>query len=775
MTDPLPGVRRCALMMLLALCALPAWAEDAGPTVASAARAAIIPAPAQAQALAGEFVITAATPLHADGDAARAAAHHFQAWTGASLATPAATHASASASDGITFVLDPKADPAAESYQLEVTPQHVRVSASQASGLFYGAVSLWQLATPAADGSLRVAATRITDAPRFGWRGFMLDSARHFWSVDEIKQLLDAMALHKLNTFHWHLTDDQGWRIEIKKYPKLTGIGSCRTPAGDAGRDAAGQPVNYCGYYSQAQIREVVRHAAERHITVLPEIDVPGHAQAAIAAYPELGVLGTRPAVSNQWGVHSYLFNTEESTFRFLEDVLTEVMALFPGRYVHVGADEAVKDQWQASARVQARMRELGVADEFHMQSHIIKRLETFLEAHDRRLIGWDEILEGGLPPEATVMSWRGTEGGLEAARQGHDVVMTPKSHLYLDYLQTGSTDEPPGRPAQVTLAQVYGFEPVPDALDASLRHHILGLQANLWTEHTRTVARLHHHLFPRLAALAEVGWTPVARKDYADFLQRLPAQLQRYQALGLGYAQTPFQVIIGAPSGDGDHAARVELQNPLGYAVRYTLDGSAPSAGSPLYQQPLSLPVPTTLRAAAFFDGRALAPANTRRIDAASLLSRNDDELDTCPEAGRLLLRLEDDGPREGERALFNVTIFNPCWRWVDAPLREVARVQVRAGRIPYYFQLAHDEKNRRFEPAASAHGELLLRTGDCQGEPVARVPLPAQPGADGFVDLQVALPASARQAQALCINFSGDTRPTMWVLDQVRLVRDE
>ena len=735
------------------------------------ARPSLIPAPAHAQTLAGKFVLTSATPLHARGDAARSAAHHFRSWLGASLPTPLTL--SDGSGNGIEFVLDPQAADNIEGYQLQVTPQHVRVSASDARGLFYGAVSLWQLTTRAPDGTLRISAVRINDAPRFGWRGFMLDSARHFWSVDESKRLLDAMALHKLNTFHWHLTDDQGWRIEIKQYPKLTEIGSCRTPAGDAGRDASGQPVRYCGYYSQQQIREVVAYAAERHITVLPEIDVPGHAQAAIAAYPQLGVLGSRPEVSNQWGVHSYLFNTEESTFRFLEDVLTEVIALFPGRYVHVGADEAVKDQWQASARVQARMRELGVADEFHMQSHIIKRLEKFLEAHDRRLIGWDEILEGGLPPEATVMSWRGTEGGLEAARQGHDVVMTPKSHLYLDYLQTGSRDEPPGRPAQVTLAQVYGFEPVPDALAPALRQHILGLQANLWTEHTRTVQRLHHHLFPRLAALAEVGWTPVERKDYADFLQRLPAQLKRYQAQGIGYAQTPFQVSISAPQRHGDAAARVELQNPLGYAVHYSLDGSEPTAASPQYQQPLSLTLPTTVRAAAFFDDQPLAASSVRTIDAASLLTRHDDELDTCPEAGRLLLRLEDDGPREGERALFNVTIFNPCWRWTDAPLRDVAQVQVRAGRIPYYFQLAHDEKNRKFEPASSVHGELLVRTGDCKGEPVARVLLPATPDADGFVNLQASLPASARTAQGLCLNFSGDTRPTMWVLDQVKLLR--
>jgi hexosaminidase len=282
--------------------------------------------------------------------------------------------------------------------------------------------------------------------------------------VGEIKQMLDAMALHKLNTFHWHLTDDQGWRIEIKQYPELTKIGDCRIPAGDGGLDAAGRSKPYCGYYTQEQIRDVVRYAAALHITIVPEVDVPGHATAAIAAYPQLGVLDTPPVVSNEWGVNTNLFNVEESTFVFLENVLGEVVDLFPGAYVHVGGDEAVKDQWKASARVQERIRELGVKDEAGMQSYLIKRLEKYLVAKHRRLIGWDEILEGGLPEEATVMSWRGIEGGITAANQGHDVVMAPSSELYLDYLQTDSPNEPPGRPATIPLKQVYAFEPVPAA-----------------------------------------------------------------------------------------------------------------------------------------------------------------------------------------------------------------------------------------------------------------------------------------------------------------------
>ncbi len=369
-------------------------------------------------------------------------------------------------------------------------------------------------------------------------------------------------------------------------------------------------------------------------------------------------------------------------------------------------------------------------------------------------------------------MSWRGTEGGLEAATQGHDVVMTPKSHLYLDYHQTTSPNEPPGRPTQVPLEKVYGFEPVPEALAPSLRHHILGLQANVWTEHTRYYARLQHHLYPRLAALAEVGWTPAARKDYADFLQRLPTQLQRYRSLGIGYAKTPFEVVVTAREQRESGKAQVALANPLGYEIRYTVDGSAPSADSPLYTAPFPVTPPAEVRAAAFFDGKPLTESTGQLVDHEWLRRRTSDALASCPEGGRLLLRLEDDGPRDGERAMFNVTIFNPCWQWPQADLAGIARLQVRAGRIPYYFQLAHDEANRKFEPARSAHGELLVRAGSCKAEPFATVPLPAQPDADGFVTLDAALPAGLTGQQDLCLVFTGDTRPEMWVLDEVRLV---
>ena len=747
---------------------------DASPAPASAAPpVSLIPLPASVEHGEGRFDLTAATPLLAEGEGARTVATQFAKLLAEGFAVEPALSDGTGAAGAIRFAIDPARDGAgAESYLLEVTPDGATVSAGDAAGLFYGAMTLLQLAAADDAGAVTLPAVRIEDAPRFGWRGFMMDPSRHFWTVEQVKQVIDAMALHKLNTLHWHLTDDQGWRVEIKQYPKLTEIGGCRVPAGDGGIEpSTGKPRQYCGFYTQDQVRDIVAYAAARHITVVPEINQPGHATAAIAAYPELGSTDRKLVPSSEWGVFPNLFNTEESTIAFLEDVIGELIPLFPGTYFHVGGDEAVKDQWEASPRVQERMREVGAKTEMEMQSHIVARLEKFLAAHGKRLVGWDEILEGPMPPEATVMSWRGIEGGLKAAREGHDVVMSPSSDLYLDYLQTSSPHEPPGRPATIPMKQVYDFEPVPAALEEGQRHHILGLQANMWTEHTRTFERLQHNVFPRLAAVAETGWTPQARKDYAGFVQRLPAQLERYRRWGIGYAQTPFQVDATAEDDRKAGTAIVTLANPLGYEVRYTNDGSEPTATSALYTAPVPVTLPAALRAAAFADGKALAAPRTFAYDAASMLSRTDEQLATCPDAGRLLLRLEDDGPADGERAIFNTTIFYPCWQWNGADLEGVASVKVRAGRIPYYFQLAHDEPARRFEPARSAHGELDIHAGGCGGERIASVPLPAAPGADGFVEVVAPLAEELAGRHDLCLRFTGDTRPAMWVLDRATL----
>lgn len=754
-----PSIRAIVLLPLL----LVAGTAASAATVASPLP--LVPMPAEVQRATGHFVVTGATPVRFADSRAQAAAEEFVRLAAATRGlTLQASAGPARRRGDIEFRIDPQAGAAPEAYSLRVEPGRIVVSAPEPRGLFYGAVSLWQLLSADPNGAVTVPALAIADAPRFAWRGLMLDSARHMQSVAEIKQLLDIMSLHKLNTFHWHLTDDQGWRIEIKRYPRLTEVGGCRIPLTVPGSAPA---PRYCGYYTQDQVREVVAYAASRHITVVPEFDMPGHAQAAVAAYPELGVTGTTPPVSAEWGVHKYLFNVDEPTFEFLENVMAEMIPLFPGTYFHVGGDEAVKDQWRASASVQEHMRKLGIGSEAELQSWFIHRLEAYLSTHGKRLIGWDEILEGGLPAEATVMSWRGIEGGLEAASEGHDVVMAPSTDLYFDYLQTTSANEFPGRPATIPMAQVYAFDPVPKALPADRRHHIIGVQANAWTEHMRSFARVQHAILPRLAALSEIAWTPVERKDWAGFLARLPAQLAWYRALHVGYAQTPFEVVSEVVPGD-DGKATVTLANALGYRdIRYTLDGGEPSAASPAYTGPFETTLPATLRATVFVAGAAIAASTDRRLDAASLLTRSDEELQMC--TGALMLRLEDDGPATGERAIFNADIFNPCWSWKAAPLAGIGEIVVRAGRIPYNFQLAGDEKHRKFQPAVTAHGELRVSAG-CDGPVLATAPLPADAEADGFLTLTLPI-AATTQAQDLCVVFTGDTRPAYWVLDRLTL----
>lgn len=431
---------------------------------------------------------------------------------------------------------------AAEGYSLVSSPWRIVISAGDSRGLLYGAVTLWQLLSRQ-NGSFTIPALTIEDSPRFRWRGLMLDSARHYQPPEFIRKFIDVMALHKLNVLHWHLTDDQAWRLEIKKYPRLTEVGAWRVPAGPAAAadidPATGKPRLHGGFYSQEEVREIVAYATSRNITIVPEIDMPGHASAAIAAYPKLAVL-EQPSkdVPADWGVYPNLFNVEESTFQFLEDVLAEVVTLFPSQYIHVGGDEAVKDQWQASRRVQARMRELGAKDEHEMQSYFIRRMEKFLTAKGRRMIGWDEILEGGLAPNATVMSWRGIDGAVAAAAAGHDTVLSPQPTLYFDR-RPFETPSSPGRVEISTLEDVYAFDPAPAAIEEQQRKHILGVQANIWTEHIRTPQRVEFMAFPRAAAIAEVGWSQ--NKDWVGFSQRMSAQLERYKLLDVRFAEAPL------------------------------------------------------------------------------------------------------------------------------------------------------------------------------------------------------------------------------------------
>jgi hexosaminidase len=391
-----------------------------------------------------------------------------------------------------------------------------------------------------------VPAVLVEDSPRFRWRGMHLDVARHFMPREFVLRYIDLLALHRMNSFHWHLTEDQGWRIEIRKYPRLTEVGAWRTETlvGRMTSDPAARVYDgtrHGGSYTQEEIREVVEYARRRFINVVPEIEMPGHSQAAIAAYPELGNTGDTLPVWTHWGVTPNILNVEESTIRFMQDVLTEVLELFPGPFIHIGGDEAPKTQWEQSPRAQARMRELGLANEEELQSWFIRRMDAFLVERGRRLVGWDEILEGGLAPNATVMSWRGTSGGLAAARAGHDVVMAPTSHTYFDYYQSRDREsEPLAIGGFLPLDTVYAFEPIPAELEPRFHHHILGAQGQVWTEYMKTPSHVEYMAFPRVAALAEVVWTPKERRDVADFRERLATHLRRLDALGVNYRRQP-------------------------------------------------------------------------------------------------------------------------------------------------------------------------------------------------------------------------------------------
>jgi hexosaminidase len=439
----------------------------------------------------------------------------------------------------VHLTVDPAyADTSRESYYLVADAGGVQITGRTHAGVFYGIQSLRPLVRAHRRSGWMVPAVEIHDSPRFGYRGMHLDVARHFFPVEFVKRYIDLMSRHKLNTFHWHLTEDQGWRIEIKRYPRLTEIGAYRkeTMVARNFNPYVGDATPHGGYYTQEQVREVVAYAAERYITVIPEIEMPGHAMAALAAYPELACTPGPFEVATRWGVFNDVFCPSETTFEFLEGVLTEVMDLFPSQYIHIGGDEVPKVRWRESDVAQAVMRREALANEEELQSWFIRRIETFLKRNGRRLIGWDEILEGGLAPDATVMSWRGNAGGIAAARQGHDVIMSPNSHLYFDHFQGPRATEPLAIGGNSPLQRVYSFEPVPDSLTAVESRHILGAQANMWTEYMKTESHVEYMMFPRLLALAEVVWSPREARNWESFQWRLPAQLTMLDRLGVNY-----------------------------------------------------------------------------------------------------------------------------------------------------------------------------------------------------------------------------------------------
>lgn len=602
-----------------------------------------------------------------------------------------------------------------EAYALTVTPGGAVITAAGDHGLLYGAMSLEQLAGAPGKGMVRIPAVTLSDAPRFAWRGLMIDTARHFQPLASIRAVIDGMVAVKLNVLHLHLTDDQGWRFEVKKYPRLTQVGAWRTEP----ETGQGPGPRSGGFYTQDELRALVAYAAARGITIVPEIDLPGHAQALVAAYPDLGVLGGTPPVSGDWGVNPYLFNPGPQGMAFVKDVLDELMAVFPSTYIHLGGDEAVKDQWERAAQVQAQMRALGIKTENGLQSWMIDQLGAYLAQHGRRLIGWDEILEGGLPPSASVMSWRGEAGAVDAANAGHDVVLSPAPNLYLDNLQSDRGDAPPGRIAIQTLEAVYRYDPMPKGIGADKAGHVLGAQANAWAEYLVTPWQVQHKIFPRIGALAESVWSDPARpKDYKDFLARLDPQMRRWRAGGLEVADSALAVDfkIAQPRGAALDATRLTValatQAPYG-TIRYTLDGKAPTARSRAYAAPLQVAPGTVITAADFApDGVALSTPRRFDVTRDALLTTANSALSACPR-GALGLRVPLNADATANGPAYNVNIFDACMADDHAPLAHAKAITVQVARLPRNYGLAHDQHAVIARYATSPFGELVVSAG--------------------------------------------------------------
>jgi len=527
------------LGVLTGVLLLPAWAGAATNSPA------VIPQPASLAFESGAFTLTADTPIRA-GEGTRDAADWLAARLRHSTGFTLPIEAAGASTGGIRLELNsshPELGP--EGYMLHVTPAGVVIGAGSGAGVFYGVQTLLQLLPPEVYGGSKVADVRwevpsvsITDSPRFAWRGLLVDVARHFIPADDLKTFIDGMAVHKFNTLHLHLTDDQGWRIEIKKYPRLTEVGSIRKESPLPGKRNQGDGMPYGPFfYTQDEIRDLVAYAQARHITIVPEIDMPGHLLSLLTPYPELSCTGGPFEVRTRWGVEpDVLCLGNSNSIPFMKDILGEVLDLFPSRFVHIGGDEVPRVRWQHCPKCQAVMKREGFTREAQLQTWFNEQIQTYLNEQGRRLIGWDEILEGGLTPGSAVMSWRGTEGGIKAAAAGHDVVMSPNSYLYLDYGQTKGPDRMEYIGGFVSLEKVYGYEPVPAQLPAEQQRHILGAQGNLWGEYIWNLSDLEYKAYPRAAALAEVVWSPVQRRSFEDFARRWSVHQRRLQAMGINF-----------------------------------------------------------------------------------------------------------------------------------------------------------------------------------------------------------------------------------------------
>ena len=516
-------------------------------------------------------------------------------------------------SNAIILALKKNAVIGSDGYLLNVTASNITITANTKAGIIYGLQSLFQtLPQIRTNADLLVPVMDIVDYPRFKWRGMHLDVSRHFFSPEMVKEYINLLASYKLNMFHWHLVDDQGWRMEIKKYPKLTSIGAWRVDKTDlawAERPLAkeGEPTTYGGFYTQNQIKDIIKYATERNVTVVPEIEMPGHVASAITAYPFLSC-SQKPQFNitggNYTSASSNYCAGNEETFKFLENVLDEVVALFPSKYIHLGGDEVDKTSWKSCPRCQAKIAKEGLKDVDELQSYFMRRMEKYLISKKRKMIGWDEILEGGLAPEATVMSWRGEAGGIEAAKMKHDVIMTPGTPVYFDHYQAGPEGEPMAIGGFNTLKMVYDYEPIPAELNETEQKYVLGAQANVWTEYITTQAQLEYMVLPRMLALAEVVWTPKESKNWIDFSNRLAYHFRGFEQKGYNFSEGNFKVAIKAAPKDGKTFVSLTTDSPKG-EIYYSLDGSEPDTTALRYSAPFSIDSTLTLKAITVINGK--------------------------------------------------------------------------------------------------------------------------------------------------------------------------
>ena len=730
----------------------------------------LVPLPASVQRLPQAFTVANGTAISARGHGAAVAARllNERVRTDRGLALPLSN------SGAIRIERDGsiKGD---EAYRLTVDNRGIRIAAATDSGLIHGAMTLAQLLSPDSrfGRPVTLPGLRIDDAPRFRWRGYMADVARHFQPIESLKKNVDQMAALKLNMLHLHLTDDQGWRVEIKRYPDLTRIGAWRTEPNAGGSP----PKRYGGFYTQAQLKDLVAYAAERGITIVPEIDLPGHAQAVVASYPEYGVFGDRPLVSGDWGVNPYLIDPGPKGIAFVKNVLDEIMAIFPGPYIHMGGDEAIKDQWQRSPRVQALMKEKGIKSENAVQSYLIREFDAYLRAHGRRLIGWDEILEGGgLPKSATVMSWQGEKGAIEASKEGHDVVLSPAPTLYLDNLQSWLPDEPPMRPANpaMTLETVYNYDAMPKEIAPADRAHVLGAQMNAWSEYLVTPERVQWATFPRLAAFAEGAWSPKPARDFRGFLDRLEPQVVRWRREGVLSADSAFAVAYDLDSKASEAvklgSARVKLSNQTEHGtIRYTLDGSAPTVASQAYAEALAVKAGTVIKAATFGTTGALLSA-PRAFDTstAALLSTGTTALAACSGGIEMRFGLTPDAP--GFAPAYNSNFFDGCLVWRGAPLSAARTFTIDVARLPRNLGLAHDFSKVKDYYPATRFGELVVRATGCDGVPIATFPLPDPATAPNQLSFSGELPDGTKDGD-LCMTFTALKSDPIYAVGGVQL----